>query len=142
MRCCSVHQSVTRFNDLGQLFGTAPTSAIALGELAILATAAHQRSEFERHAHETIGRAVGLADEVMSAIWNDDIVTLDDPYEQCVFATARTLARDGDLNDEMYAEARNTLGDRALVELSTLVGYYSLLALQLRLFRVMANDAS
>lgn len=45
---------------------------------------------------------------------------------------------DGALDDGRYAELRAALGERALFELSTLVGYYSTLALQLRLFAVPA----
>jgi 4-carboxymuconolactone decarboxylase len=43
-----------------------------------------------------------------------------------------------DLDDEQYDTAVAALGERALVELSTLVGYYATLALQMRIFRVPA----
>jgi 4-carboxymuconolactone decarboxylase len=46
-----------------------------------------------------------------------------------------------DLDDAQYAVAVAALGERALVELSTLVGYYATLALQLRIFRVDAQQA-
>jgi len=39
-------------------------------------------------------------------------------------------------NDQQYDQAVATLGEQSLVELSTLVGYYATLALQLRIFRV------
>ena len=45
------------------------------------------------------------------------------------------LAR-ADLDDEEYADAVAALGERAVFELTTLVGYYATLALQLRVFRV------
>ena len=41
-----------------------------------------------------------------------------------------------DLDDQEYDTAVAVLGERALVELSTLVGYYVTLALQMRIFRV------
>jgi len=41
-----------------------------------------------------------------------------------------------DLDDQEYDTAVAVLGERALVELSALVGYYATLALQLRIFRV------
>jgi 4-carboxymuconolactone decarboxylase len=49
---------------------------------------------------------------------------------------ARALTGPADLDDEQYAAAIAALGEQALVELSTLVGYYATLALQLRIFRV------
>ena len=45
---------------------------------------------------------------------------------------------DGDLDDARWAEASTALGDAVVFELTTLVGYYSTLALQLRVFRVGA----
>ena len=43
---------------------------------------------------------------------------------------------DGDVGDCAWYEAEHLLGQRAVFELVTLVGYYSTLALQLRVFRV------
>ena len=45
---------------------------------------------------------------------------------------------DGDLDDERWAEASASLGAAVVFELTTLVGYYATLALQLRVFRVGA----
>jgi 4-carboxymuconolactone decarboxylase len=53
-----------------------------------------------------------------------------------MYEAARALAADGDLTAPMYAEATASLGRGAVVELVTLVGYYTALALQLRVFRV------
>jgi 4-carboxymuconolactone decarboxylase len=41
-----------------------------------------------------------------------------------------------DVGDEEYACGVKLLGEQALVELTTLVGYYSTLATQMQLFRV------
>jgi 4-carboxymuconolactone decarboxylase len=57
-------------------------------------------------------------------------------------AAALALARDGDLDDQAYAAAVAELGLRPLVALTTLVGYYATLALQLRVFRVPAPDGA
>ena len=60
-------------------------------------------------------------------------LTLDDPTERSVVEVARALLSHGDLDDEEFDEARAALGLPALVELSTLVGYYRTLALQMRI---------
>ena len=49
---------------------------------------------------------------------------------------ARATTTRGDLDDDEYARARAVLGDKALIETLTLVGYYALLALQMRVHRV------
>ena len=49
-------------------------------------------------------------------------------------ATVQLLA--GDLDDELWRIASEAIGAEVVFELTTLVGYYSTLALQLRVFRV------
>ena len=109
-------------------------------EMAILVVAAHWESAFEQRAHEAAGRTAGLADAELAALRAKgpafDGPVLDDPREACVLATARALVTTGDLDDEQYAAAVSTLGEADLFELTTLVGYYATLALQMRVFRV------
>jgi 4-carboxymuconolactone decarboxylase len=105
-------------------------------ELAILAVAHLWDSAFERRAHEAIGRSVGLGEDVIEALRAGGEPALDDPTERVVLDVARALLTRGDLDDEAFAGAREALGLPALVELSTLVGYYGTLALQMRIFRV------
>jgi 4-carboxymuconolactone decarboxylase len=105
-------------------------------EIAILCVAAHQKSDFERSAHEAIGRSAGLTNEEMAAIAGKAPLTLNDPTEACVLSASRALLEEGDLSDDAYAETVKVLGEAGVVELSTVIGYYSMIALQLRLFRV------
>ncbi len=53
-----------------------------------------------------------------------------------MLTTTRELIATGDLTDESFAESVATLGLKRLYELVTLVGYYRLLADQLRLLRI------
>jgi 4-carboxymuconolactone decarboxylase len=105
-------------------------------EIAILVVAAHWGSAFERSAHEAIALAAGVSEADLASIRELATGRLDDPRERIVAATALALARDGDLDDRAYAAAVAELGVRRLVALTTLVGYYATLALQLRVFRV------
>ena len=63
-------------------------------------------------------------------------MSLQDEKEACVLAASRALLENGDLDDATYADTVRVLGEPGLIELSTVIGYYSLVALQLRLFRV------
>lgn len=101
-------------------------------ELAILVVAGHHDSAFERAAHEPIARELGFTEDQLGALRGDGPPALSDPYEAAVLAVARALVTKGDLDDGEYA----ALGERELFELTTLVGYYTTLALQLRVFRV------
>jgi 4-carboxymuconolactone decarboxylase len=107
-------------------------------ELAILAVAATWQSGFEQHAHEAAGRLAGLGEQDLAAIRAGQQPDLEDPAERAAVRAAWALARSGDLDDGQYADAVAQLGEAALFELTTLVGYYATLALQLRVFRVSA----
>lgn len=105
-------------------------------EIAILAVAHHWSSEFERHAHEAVGRTVGLSDDELAALARADPDAFPDPRERVVIDTCLALLSRADLSDLEYTTAVQTLGRPVLFELTTLVGYYATLALQLRVFRV------
>ncbi|TDD88476.1 carboxymuconolactone decarboxylase family protein [Actinomadura darangshiensis] len=105
-------------------------------ELAILAVAAREHSEYEWAVHTHAALEAGVTEEQIAAIRAGDTCALDDPLEDAVLATARELAASGDLSDDAFAAATGTLGLTRLYELVTLVGYYRLVAGQLRVLRV------
>ena len=109
-------------------------------EIAILVVAVHRDSAFEWHAHEAVGRHVGLTDSELEALRDHRYEDLADPDERVLAETTHRLLETGDLDDDTYAEAIETLGEARLFELLTLVGYYDTLALQLRVFRVGTPD--
>lgn len=120
------------------------TSSLPAGarELAILAVAAAEDSAFERFAHEAVARAAGVPDGVVGAVAAGAPVDLDDDVERVTLATVRALLGQGQLEDDRYTEAVTVLGEQGVFELTTLVGYYRTLALQLRVFGVGAPEAA
>jgi len=107
-------------------------------EMAILLVAAHWDCLFERHAHEAVGRDVGLSNVELQLLAQEKLPPTTDPAEAAALAVVDGLLRRADLDDAEYDVARAALGERQLFELSTLVGYYATLAMQLRIFRVGA----
>ncbi|SEU26198.1 carboxymuconolactone decarboxylase family protein [Nonomuraea wenchangensis] len=103
-------------------------------ELAILAVAAWWDSAFEREAHEAVGRACGLTEDELATLREGGLPEPDDPAERAALRAVAALTARGRLDDEEYAGAVAALGERGLFELTTLVGYYGTLALQLRVF--------
>jgi 4-carboxymuconolactone decarboxylase len=110
-------------------------------EIAILAVAAHWRSDFEWYAHEAVARAAGLGEAELATV-RDGSHTALAGREAVVARTAALLAARGDLDDGEYHEAIEHVGAAGLFELLTLVGYYATLALQLRVFRVPAPEGT
>jgi 4-carboxymuconolactone decarboxylase len=106
-------------------------------EIAILVVAAHWDSEFEWYAHAAIARSLGLDDADLSGLRVGRFDTLSEG-EQLAARTAGALVATQDLDDASYDEFVARFGPAAMFELLTLVGYYSALALQLRVFRVRA----
>jgi 4-carboxymuconolactone decarboxylase len=108
-------------------------------EMAILVVAQAWDSAYERASHELIGQDAGLTDEEIGALRTGADPGFAEKAEQVAYTVVRALTSpDADLDDEQYDTAISVLGQQALVELSSLVGYYATLALQLRIFRVPA----
>jgi 4-carboxymuconolactone decarboxylase len=105
-------------------------------EIAILAVAAHHACDFEQRAHEPLGAAAGLTAAELGAIATGADLTLRDPRESVVLNTTRTLLETGTLDADAYDTAVQVLGEGRLFELTTLIGYYSLLAMQMSAFDV------
>jgi len=105
-------------------------------EMAILVVAQAWDSAYERSSHEPIGREAGLTDLEIKALRTGADPGFTDDQEQVAYQVVRSLTGPADLDDQQYDQAVAALGERSLVELSTLVGYYATLALQLRIFRV------
>jgi 4-carboxymuconolactone decarboxylase len=105
-------------------------------EMAILVVAQAWDSAYERAAHEPIAQEAGLTDPEIEALCTGDDPEFTDKQEQVAYSVTRALTGPRDLDDPHYTTAVTTLGQETLVELSTLVGYYATLALQLRIFRV------
>ena len=108
-------------------------------EMAILVVAQAWDSAYERESHELLGRDAGLTDAEIEALRAGTDPGFADEPERVAYSVVRSLVGPADLDDQEYEPAVRTLGEQALVELSTLVGYYATLALQLRIFRVGAQ---
>ena len=105
-------------------------------EMAILAVATYEDSAFEWHAHQAVGRLAGLTENDFAAIRAGLAPTDADDVERAVVDVTFHILRDGDLDDLAFESAVADLRPEGLQELMTLVGYYRMLALQLRVFRV------
>jgi 4-carboxymuconolactone decarboxylase len=111
-----------------------------LREIAILAVAARWGSAFEREAHEAVGRVRGLDDHELGVLRAGALPESADPDERTALRMVAALVHRGALTDDEYADAVAVLGERGLFELTTLVGYYGMLALQLRVFAGESPD--
>lgn len=104
-------------------------------EIAILTVAAAWDSAFERGAHEAVGRAIGLREDEIDALCAGTVPDLADPHEAACARLAHAMTR-GDVSDALWHADAELVGAPTVFEISTIVGYYSTVALQMRVFRV------
>jgi 4-carboxymuconolactone decarboxylase len=131
-----------RIAELGGLLRFQTSIDRHLLEVAIITTGAHWKAEFEWWAHARMAREHGVAEDVIAAIRDG---AADVPFgsrddERIVHAVARELATTGRVSAAVYEEARGLLGDRGLVELVSLCGYYTLISFTLNAFEVPLPD--
>jgi 4-carboxymuconolactone decarboxylase len=121
---------------LGEQLLSSSGLARELAELAILVTSAYWQANVEWWAHSTFARRAGLGDETIASIASGDEPRFSEPAQRCVYRYTRALLTDRRVDDETYHDAIELLGEALVTELTTLVGYYSLISLLLNAFRV------
>lgn len=106
-------------------------------EIAVLTLARITDSDFERYAHEAVGRAIGLTTEEVAGL-RDGSFAGEDPREAAV---ARLSARLAD-TPVVIAEDRQALAagldDDTVIAVAVLAGYYRTLAQMMGLFGIAA----
>lgn len=105
-------------------------------ELAVCMVGAHWRSNFEWYAHSRMAIDAGISQEAIAAIQVGEEPSLDREDERAVYAMTRALLHDGRATDDVYAAAHAHIGDKGMVELSQLIGYYCLISLTLNTFQI------
>lgn len=110
-------------------------------EIAILLVAHHHQSPFELYAHTRAGAAAGLSREDLGALAAGQPPVFTTEAERAVYAAARQILAAGTLDGDEYALAVSVLGTGGLFELTTLIGWYSMVAVQLSVFGLLPPAA-
>ena len=104
-------------------------------EIGILLVASKLSSAFEWWAHERVARAVGLDDAELAELEQGGFSSTD-PAEQAAADLSVALLDNTVVTDEQYARYHDVLGVQAVVELTSLVGYYRTLAQLMAVFDI------
>jgi 4-carboxymuconolactone decarboxylase len=107
------------------------TAPQRLCELAILVTARAWTAQYEWHAHEKHAVPAGLDAAVVDAIRNRRTPVFSKQDEAITYGLAIELQERRALSEASYAKAREVLGETLLIELVTLIGFYTMLAVVL-----------
>ena len=120
-----------RWSALGELLRYGTTLTPRQSELAILVTGRACQSPFEWYAHRLEAEKIGIEATVIEALLaqrEPEGLAVDDAL---VLRFARELNQHKSVTDATYAAALARLGTRTVVELTALVGYYTMVAMTL-----------
>src|ERR1044072_6749444 len=105
-----------------------------LSEIAILVTARHWTSHYEWYAHKRLALKGGMDPKIIDDIRDRRTPTFDDPKGQMIYDVAKSLHEGHGLSKGLYDEAVKPLGERGLVEIIGLCGYYTMVSMTLNTF--------
>jgi 4-carboxymuconolactone decarboxylase len=125
--------------DLGQQFGASTRFATSvprkLYELAIIITARHWTAQFEWYAHRRGAVQAGISPAVADAIAEGRRPSAMPPDEQAVYNFATELLDTKQVSDATFDAARQLLGERGVVELINVMGWYGTVSMFLNVDR-------
>lgn len=125
-----------KWQQLGELLRYRTSLPPRLSELAILVTARYWNSQLEWHAHEPAALKGGLDPAAVDAIKNARNPVFKKQDEAATYRYVRELHALRDVSDDAYKKAHDALGTVAIVELTALVGYYTMVAMTLNAHRI------
>ena len=111
-----------------------------LSEIAILVTARHWTSHYEWYAHKRLALAGGMDTAIIEDIRQRRTPKFDDPKAQVIYDVAKALHEGHGVPKGLYDDAVKLLGERGIVEIIGLCGYYTLVSMTLNTFEFDLPD--
>jgi len=112
----------------GMAFRTDTVISPAARELAVLVVAQAWSADFEWWVHGIVARREGVPESAIEAIGLGKVPELDDPALAAAYSVARELVHHRCLASSTLEQAKAVLGERGVVEVVTLVGFYQLVS--------------
>jgi 4-carboxymuconolactone decarboxylase len=110
-----------------------------LSELIVLITAAYWKAEFEFAVHAREAAKAGISLAIIEALREGRLPDFEDAESKLIYDFATTFFSARDIPDTLFDKAVGQFGRRHVVELTGVLGYYSSLAILLRIFHVPAD---
>jgi 4-carboxymuconolactone decarboxylase len=125
--------------DLAQQFGASMRyhSSIPskLNELAIIITARHWTSQYEWYAHRRAAQTAGLSQSIIDAVAAGTRPASMAADEQAVYDFVSELLATKQVSDATFKAAKDKFGERGVVDLIGVSGYYQLVSMLLNVDR-------
>ncbi len=111
-----------------------------LNEMAILMTARFWNAQYEWYAHHKNALTAGLSPAVIEAIATGKRPTSMQPDEEAVYNFGEELLRTRQVGDAAFKAAVDKFGERGVVDLTGVMGYYCFVSMMLNIDRYPLPD--
>ena len=111
-----------------------------LSELAILTTARIWDAGFEWDTHVPHALEAGVTEPIVAALANDQMPDFSAEDEELVYLFTRELNLTRSVSDDLFARTVACLGREGVVDLVGVLGYYSLISMTIKAFKVPPID--
>lgn len=129
-----------RWQAIGEFLRYRSSLEHRLSELAIVVCGRYWNSEVEWYVHADLAEKAGVPRPALEAIRSARPPRFEREDEVVVYDYSRQLLETGQVEDAVYAAAVHILGVVGVVELSALVGYYSMVAMTLNVHAIPAPE--
>ena len=120
-----------KWQALGALLRYGTTLPPRLSEIAILVTGRACQSPFEWYAHRLEAEKAGIEQPLIEAILAETEPPAMSDDDAAIYHYAVERNRHNSVSDKTYAAALARFGERTVVELTALIGYYTMVAMTL-----------
>jgi 4-carboxymuconolactone decarboxylase len=125
-----------RAQSLGEFLRYDTSLGPALSEFAILITARFWTSHYEWYAHKKLALQAGLDPALVDAIARRQTPAFPDEKTAIVYEYARAMHEKHGIDQALHDRAVAALGERGVVELVGVLGYYTLVSMTLNGFGI------
>jgi len=108
----------------------------SLKETVIITAAAHQKSQYEFAAHARLARQAGVSDATIKAIADGTAPNGLSGDEEILVRYTTELLRNRKITDATFNAVKDKWGEKGVVDVTTLIGHYLLVAQILAAFDV------
>jgi 4-carboxymuconolactone decarboxylase len=106
-----------------------------LNEFAIIMTGRRLTSQYEFYAHRPLAIQAGLSEAIVNAVAEGRHPTSMKPDEEAVYNFCQELLNKSQVSDATFKAAVDLFGERGVVDLTAVVGYYHFVSFMLNVDR-------
>ena len=103
--------------------------------MAIITTARHWTAQYEWNLHRNAAAQEGLSEPIILAIAKGERPSSMDPDETVIYNFTTELLNTKQVTDPVFDAVKDKFGERGVVDLINVVGYYQLVSMLLNVDR-------